>query len=71
MKKRQSLILLAAALLVSGCGPKGCRNDASSGLSAADLPAPAFGDTTLVGRVTFAGDAPTMPLIDAGKTLRG
>ena len=71
MKKRQSLILLAAALLLSGCGPKGCRNDASSGLSAADLPAPTFGETTIAGRVSFTGDVPTMPVIDAARHCAG
>lgn len=67
MKKRQGLLLLTCSLFLAGCGPKGCGTDNSSGLSAADLPAPTYGDATVAGRVTFDGDVPTMPVIDAAR----
>ena len=71
MKKRQSLLLLTAALFLTGCGPKGCGYDNSSGLSAADLPAPTYGQATLAGRVTFEGEIPQMPVIDAAQHCGG
>ena len=65
--KRFPLLLSLLALTLTGCAPKGCRQDASSGLSAAELPAPVFGEATVAGRVTFEGTPPVMPVIDAAE----
>src|SRR5688500_4429329 len=67
MNKRTVFLMLAAALLVSGCAPKGCRQDRSSGKSLANLPAPAFGHSRVAGVVRFEGEAPVMKRIEEAK----
>ena len=66
--KSRLLLLIAISLLVTGCGvPKGCREDRSSGISAADLPSPVYGAASISGVVRFEGEAPEMPVIEAAK----
>jgi hypothetical protein len=65
MNKRFAFLMLAAALLVSGCAPKGCRQDRSSGL--AQLPAPAYGEARVAGVVRFEGEAPVMKPIEEAR----
>ena len=67
MNKRTVLLLAAGALLLSGCAPKGCREDRSSGLSMGDLPAPAYGQASVVGAIRFDGEPPEMKTIEAAK----
>ena len=67
MNKRTVLLLIGGALLISGCAPKGCREDRSSGLALADLPAPTWGEATVTGTVRFEGEAPVMKPIEAAK----
>ena len=66
MKKRTALLVLAGALLIPGCVPKGCREDRSSGLAATDPP-PAYGQAQVAGLVRLEGVAPEMKLIEAAK----
>jgi plastocyanin len=67
MNKRTVFLLIAAGLLVSGCAPKGCRQDRSSGLALAALPAPTFGEASVSGRVRFEGEPPVMAPIEAAR----
>jgi plastocyanin len=55
------LTLFACLLCAAGCDTKGCRGDNSSGLPAAALPAPTFGEASITGRVWFQGDRPLQP----------
>lgn len=59
------VFVLAASLMISGCAPKGCREDRSSGLAMADLPPPAYGQANVTGVVHFEGEAPEMKPIEA------
>lgn len=61
------VFVLAAGLMISGCAPKGCRDDRSSGLALADLPPPAYGQANVSGIVRFEGEAPVMKPIEAAK----
>ena len=62
------LFVLVISLLAAGCGmPKGCREDRSSGIAAADLPGPTYGQASVGGLVRFEGNAPRMPVIEAAK----
>lgn len=66
--KSRIFLLLATSLLLAGCGmPKGCREDRSSGIAAADLPPPTYGEASVSGLVRFEGNAPEMPVIEAAK----
>ncbi len=65
MKKRTVLVMLCAGMLVSGCAPKGCREDRSSGL--AELPPPTWGESQVAGVVRFEGQAPAMKSIEAAR----
>ena len=61
-------LFAAAAMLCSGCMPKGCGPDNSSGLSSADtLPEPTYGTATIAGRVTFEGDYPEPTVTQGGE----
>jgi plastocyanin len=66
MKARIAL-LVAAGLALTGCAPKGCREDRSSGIALASLPQPVYGQATVEGTVRFEGEAPEMKRIEEAK----
>lgn len=68
MNKRHAFYLLIGALALPGCGIKGCSQDTTSGIAAADLPAPTWGQATVSGHVQFEGEVPEMPVIAAAQT---
>lgn len=75
MNKRTAFpLLIAAALLVPGCAPKGCREDRSSGLSDASsssMQPPVYGESAVAGTVRFEGQAPQMKVIEEARGCAG
>lgn len=67
MTHRTVFFMLAGALLISGCAPKGCREDRTSGLVLAELPPPTYGEARVAGVVRFEGEAPAMKPIEEAR----
>ena len=69
-KPSPRLLLIAALLLVGGCGnTKGCRKDNSSGLTRLDaLPPTAYGESGVAGTVTFDGQVPPRRQVGSSPT---